>query len=115
MLFFIGLNVPPEAVITRWGTWIISASYYAKNIEKVKNYISKLKVTAQKILKVKSLILNPIFLDQLLKVKSFSLLPEFIVKLEQQSLPKVEQVEIINEVLLNLNGKPKEKLLKSLG
>jgi len=36
------LNLPPEPVITRWGTWINASNYYCENLEIIRKIIEKL-------------------------------------------------------------------------
>ncbi|KAL4096615.1 hypothetical protein QTP88_021534 [Uroleucon formosanum] len=36
------LNLPPEPILTRWGTWLEAALYYCEHFEKIKNIISSL-------------------------------------------------------------------------
>lgn len=38
------LALPPSPVITRWGTWIEAALYYAENYEKIKTLVEKIGV-----------------------------------------------------------------------
>lgn len=42
-----GLKLPPEPVITRWGTWLNAALYYAENYEKIKKFVLKLNEDSQ--------------------------------------------------------------------
>jgi len=37
-----GIPLPPEPIITRWGTWLDAALFYANNFEKFKNVIESL-------------------------------------------------------------------------
>lgn len=37
-----GVNLPPEPIITRWGTWINAAAYYCENILAVRHVIGLL-------------------------------------------------------------------------
>jgi hypothetical protein len=34
------LSLPPEPILTRWGTWIKTASYYSENVEQIKLIIN---------------------------------------------------------------------------
>lgn len=36
------LAVPPQPILTRWGTWIAAAIYYADNHNKILNVLNKL-------------------------------------------------------------------------
>lgn len=37
-----GVPLPPEPVVTRWGTWLQAASYYARYFDNVRNVINVL-------------------------------------------------------------------------
>jgi len=34
------LNLPPEPIITRWGTWLKAVQFYCDHFDKIKNVIS---------------------------------------------------------------------------
>lgn len=36
------LPLPPRPVITRWGTWLEAALYYAKHLDKISNVLTML-------------------------------------------------------------------------
>lgn len=39
------LPLPPQPVITRWGTWLAAVEYYSKNFDSVKSVVDKLNAT----------------------------------------------------------------------
>lgn len=41
------VNMPPKPVVTRWGTWISAAVYYADNFTNIKSIIEELENDAQ--------------------------------------------------------------------
>lgn len=51
-----GIKLPPEPIITRWGTWLHAASYYCKNLENIRNIFEKLSEKSTAILEVKKLL-----------------------------------------------------------
>lgn len=54
------LCLPPQPVITRWGTWLEAAQYYYENFGKIKDIILKLDSdSTAAVEKAKSLIVNP--------------------------------------------------------
>jgi len=112
---FCGLELPPNPVITRWGTWIVTASYYFENYEIVKKFIkNELKATSGAAQKLKKLIENTTLEDELFYVNEFAFIPKTITKLEEQSLKKSEQFEILNETKSKLKDEALAKLSKSL-
>jgi len=36
------LILPPEPIITRWGTWLLAVLYYSNNFEKIRNVVLNL-------------------------------------------------------------------------
>ena len=33
------LPVPPERILTRWGTWVQAVEYYARHFDSLKNFV----------------------------------------------------------------------------
>ena len=46
---------PPEPVLTRWGTWLGAADYYAENYLTVKEFVLQLDAKSQAIQNVKTI------------------------------------------------------------
>jgi hypothetical protein len=44
--------LPPEPIITRWGTWLDITDYYCKHIQSIRNVFVKLNDDSASILKV---------------------------------------------------------------
>lgn len=108
------LPLPPEPILTRWGTWINAACFYGKNFTKVQKFIEKLGCDTQKITTLKDLIKETNFKKEMVFVQDYFFLVETILKLEEQLLMKSEQYAIIQDVKTKLKGKPLEKLEESL-
>jgi hypothetical protein len=54
------LPLPPEAIPTRWGSWLNVVEFYAKNIEKVKAVVFELDASeAVAIEKAQTILSNP--------------------------------------------------------
>ncbi|VVC38428.1 Ribonuclease H-like domain [Cinara cedri] len=51
-------SLPPEPIITRWGTWLNVALFYANNFEEFKNAIGSLTSNAKSFEKLKQLVQN---------------------------------------------------------
>ena len=85
-----GSTLPPEPVITRWGTWISVASYYATNFDEIKRVSFEFdRNEAAAIGKCQELLQEPSLKSQLVFVASnFLMLPNSMESLEctKQSL-----------------------------
>ncbi|KAF0764808.1 Uncharacterized protein FWK35_00031284, partial [Aphis craccivora] len=104
-----GVNLPPEPVITRWGTWINAAAYYCENIQAVRHIIGLLdQEDAISIQKAKKCLDKPNLENNLAYIKSnFSILSVAIDKLQAKSLSlatSLNIIENIEETLKTLNG-----------
>lgn len=92
-------ELPPDVVVTRWGTWIKAASFFAAHFTNFAELISELPNDSQHVAKLKTLILNQNLPTDLAFIQTYlSFLPEKILKLETRGLSLHEQVEIMNEV-----------------
>lgn len=83
-----GVSLPPEPILTRWGTWLSAALYYAEHFEKIKEVVNALDVNeataiskALKILQSKEICGALAFLRA-----NFSDFPNSIEKLESSKL-----------------------------
>ncbi|KAL1463851.1 hypothetical protein WDU94_015551 [Cyamophila willieti] len=91
--------LPPEPVITRWGTWLSAASYYYKNFEGFKKVVEELEDDGASVRTAKSIIDDTKLLPQLLFLESnFSDLPGTIEKLQSQTLMLTEGVEMMQKI-----------------
>jgi len=61
-----GVALPPQPVLTRWGTWLQAASYYFENCEGFKKVIEELEEDAECVKNAKIIIKNPLLRSQLL-------------------------------------------------
>lgn len=60
--------LPPEPVITRWGTWLQAAAYYCDNFSVIEDVISKLDIdddseNAKNLIKTTSLKNNLVYIS----------------------------------------------------
>lgn len=118
--------MPPEPIITRWGTWLEACEYYAENFEPVKLAIDGLDENdAESIRDAKKILSSPdILQNQLAFIKAnFMCIVSGIKILETKGLELKEYLNVIENVRLTLNSldKPdyKEKfkriLLRNVG
>lgn len=94
------LPLPPEPVITRWGTWINAAIYYCKHFEIIFNIVNKLdSEDALSIKNAKKYLATPHIKNDLVYIKSnFSSLTTSITKLQTEGMSLADSIEIIDNV-----------------
>lgn len=109
-----GLPLPPDPVITRWGTWIRSGSFLCQNFTKVEDFIQALEVDSKAVEIAKELVLNDDVKNEIYSTATYSFLPSTIEKLEAQLEKKEDQWAVFNEIMPLLDGFAKEKLQSSL-
>lgn len=100
-----GVPLPPSPIVTRWGSWIEAATYYAENFETVQATVEKLDPdeaqcikSAQDALKQKTIKEDLIFIHTNLKC-----ITEAISKLETKGLKLVDSVNLVEEVYSKLS------------
>ena len=96
------LPLPPQPVVTRWGTWILTVVFYSENFEKMKDFIHGIENDdTDVVLKLKTLLSEneEVLAAQLLIVNvNFGFLPSSIEALQKrQSLG--EAVKILERVI----------------
>ncbi|KAL4154033.1 hypothetical protein QTP88_001866 [Uroleucon formosanum] len=91
--------LPPQPVLTRWGTWLTAAFYYCEHFGTIKNIITKLdKNDATSIKKVIDLIADPDLELNLVFIKSyFGSLPNSITRLESSNICLADSIGIVEE------------------
>jgi len=94
------LPLPPELVITRWGTWINAAIYYCEHFEIIFNIVNKLdSEDALSIKNAKKYLATPHIKNNLVYIKSnFSSLTTSITKLQTEGVSLADSIEIIENV-----------------
>ena len=99
------LPLPPQPVLTRWGTWVDAALYYAEHFDMIKTIVglldpedaSTIKVS-QHLLDDKSLRNNLIYISA-----NFSTLPDSIKKLEERNLKVVDALRVFEDALQSMS------------
>ncbi|KAL4112216.1 hypothetical protein QTP88_016047 [Uroleucon formosanum] len=85
------LSLPPEPIITRWGTWVKAACYYCEHHETLKSiYFADLSLAA-----------NVVFIKS-----NFGFIPDVMNSLEAKHMPLSDAKKIIEGVFLKLNQVP---------
>lgn len=92
-------QLPPEPVITRWGTWLEAALFYAENLTKLRQFILTIPEDAQSITKVKNILTTTKINTDLAFIYShLSCLPLAISQLETKNLTLKSQIDIVEKV-----------------
>lgn len=113
------LPLPPQPVITRWGTWIEAALFYHENFEAVKSVVDQFDDSdAASITECKEAFKNHKVTRNLAAINThFSFIPKFIAKLETQNLLLHESISIMKDAVAkssqippNMPTKLKKKL-----
>lgn len=92
------LSLPPEPVITRWGTWLTAAIYYCDSYQTIKKIINKFDPndalsirTAQDVFGERKVEANLAFIKS-----NFSFLSSALTFLEEKGKPLSNSIAIIN-------------------
>jgi len=113
------IPMPPQPILTRWGTWLDAAKYYCENYEAIKNSINKLDENdASSIKKAKDIFNNPDLKANLAFISSnYSFLSTYITRLEKQNMMLFESIsviKIIKEKLQSPEGAKGKAIYKKL-
>ncbi|KAL4120274.1 hypothetical protein QTP88_012996 [Uroleucon formosanum] len=94
------ISLPPEPVITRWGTWINAANYYCDSLSTIRSIFELLDNDDAVSIKVAKKYINKNGIDaDLIFIKSnFLSLTTSLKKLQTQGLLLSDYIEIINDV-----------------
>lgn len=108
---FPNIPIPPQPVVTRWGTWIEAAIYFAIHFEEIKAFLNELDSDeAECINNAKAIISIPTMKKELAFIKSnFECLVSSITKLQGQGIPLAKALEIFESVrtkLQSIRGRP---------
>lgn len=92
--------LPPEPVLTRWGTWLEAAMYYATHFEDFRSVVLLFSDTDSKSIQDCKVILNkPEVQNSLAFLKThYNTVSKTIKRLEKQEVPLTESVQIVNEL-----------------
>jgi hypothetical protein len=103
-----GIPLPPQPVLTRWGTWLDAAMYYADNFEGFKEVVLDFsKSTSQSIKDCQTVLKNQEIKQNLAFLKAnYKFVSTTIKKLESTGLTLVEAVEIINNFQIAVSRVP---------
>lgn len=88
------MPLPPEPIITRFGTWIVAAIYYCDNFDAVRSVVDFFeRDDAASIGNVQDLLSSPQIKAQLVYIKNnFKVIVHSITKLETKVLDEVVEI-----------------------
>lgn len=95
------LSLPPQPILTRWGTWIAATLYYCNNFDTVKHIINSLnEEDASSIGILKNVMEKASVQNDLAFIaSSFSNIPSTITALEQQNLSLVNALQLFTNIV----------------
>ena len=81
-----GCSLPPQVILTRWGSWISAAFYYHENFDKIRMFIENLRGKSNTILSAKEVRQNIDIQNHLMEIKKYEFISLATEKLEKQGL-----------------------------
>ncbi|KAJ4429824.1 hypothetical protein ANN_22028 [Periplaneta americana] len=94
-----GIPLPPQPVLTRWGTWLDAVNYYAEHYGKIMVVIDALDSTdSSAVAPVKSLPSEQLLEDILFIDSNFKIVSKSIILLESSKLQLSEALNIMHKV-----------------
>jgi len=108
------LPLPPQPVVTRWGTWLNTCFFHIDNFKKIKTFLQKLSDESKAIKNAKELVNTEELENEFIQINEFRFLPKIIEKLETQGLRAAAQMEMLKEVQTKLGDRYLEKLESSI-
>lgn len=92
------LALPPEPVITRWGTWLEAAIYYAQNLQAFSNVVSQFDNNeAASISHVLDVLESPALVPRLRFIAThYSILPTLLAQLETRDIALLTAIQRVN-------------------
>lgn len=113
------IPLPPEPIITRWGTWINAILYYCKYYEQIRDIVNMLDSNDALSIKVsKKNLMKEYVQNNLIYITSnFKVLSESILKLQTKDMPLVESLSILDNVqtqLKSVHGEPGKKVYEKM-
>jgi len=106
-----GVPLPPEPVVTRWGTWIEAVIFNTDHYLGIKTVIGKLdNDSAASVEKCRQMFMLDSVKNDMIYIKAhFTALVTAITNLEQSNLTLVSSLEIVQTIICKLTNIPGEK------
>lgn len=92
--------LPPEPVVTRWGTWLEAVNFYADHFDSLKDVVSRFNPEdSSAVREAQTLFEDPLLAVEVQLIKTnFTFLARSIRKLETGGLPLLESLDVVNQV-----------------
>lgn len=110
------LPLPPQPIITRWGTWLEAVQYYANNFEKIVRIFDSLDeeeaaaiTLSRNLLRDKKIKTDLIFISS-----NYGFLTESIRKLEKTNISLDVQLDVINKAAEIINAVSDSEISKKI-
>lgn len=105
---FPNLELPPEPIITRWGTWLSAAEYYSDNFNSIQKIIDELEADSESVKHAKRIFEDTDKLrSQLCKIKQhYVFLIGSIDKLQTKGVTLEESVRIVIDTIARIQTVP---------
>ncbi|OAF63711.1 hypothetical protein A3Q56_08585 [Intoshia linei] len=76
------IGIPPQPIVTRWGTWLEAALYYAKNWTLVKRIVLEYENDGVIVKNAKTIVESDTIFNDLVKISNYENLIKLTTKLE---------------------------------
>lgn len=108
---FPDLALPPQPVVTRWGTWLRAAIYYADHLKEFQEVVNALDPSeACSIATVQDILKAPALRNELATIAlNYKCLEESITKLQERDVSLSDTVKLIRKVEDDFGSVPGEK------
>jgi hypothetical protein len=95
------IPLPPQPIITRWGTWLSAVFYYSEHFETIKEILQDLDEEDASSIKITKALLqdDTIRADLVFITSNFSSIPETITKLESRNSPLVHSLKLFDKTI----------------
>ena len=108
------IPLPPEPIITRWGSWIAAAIYYADNFDAIFEILDSLDARDAECIRIAQQLISKTNLKMdLAFIKcNFEIIPKSIAKLQYKMLKIDKALEYFENVRENIVNLPNDNFLK---
>ena len=105
------LPLPPEPILTRWGTWIEAAIFYAKNLDQVRAVLERLDSTEAAAIERAKVAVRDTMLsgDLAFLLANLAFIPAALKKMETAGQPVHDALSLMDEVKKSVDRIPGEK------
>lgn len=95
--------LPPEPVLTRWGTWVKAAVFLAENFDSVKSVVMQFKAEEATCIKKELFSKSTMKINLIYISNNFKIITETITKLKSVGTPLAESMKMFNSLREHIN------------